>query len=76
MKYYQTDKYTWETNWDEEKIIQDFYLDVSKEKPKFAIIDKFMIKYPDFFEELLRSNYNIIFDGEEYQLYERNLFNN
>lgn len=76
MKYYQTDKYTWETNWDEEKIIQDFYLDVSKEKPKFAIIDKFMIKYPDFFEELLRSNYNIIFDGEEYQLYERKLFNN
>jgi hypothetical protein len=70
MKYYQTDKYTWENNWDEKEIVSDFYEDINKEKPNFALVDKYMVTYPTFFQHLLDKDYELIFDGEEYQLYE------
>ena len=48
----------------------DFYEDINKEKPNFALVDKYMVTYPTFFQHLLDKDYELIFDGEEYQLYE------
>ena len=69
MKYFQEDKYKWESNWNEEKIAKDFQDDFLIEKPDWAIVDRNLPKYPKFFENVLLKYYEIEFEGSQFSLY-------
>ena len=69
MKYFQEDKYKWESNWNEEKIAKDFQDDFLIEKPEWAIVDRNLPKYPKFFENVLLEYYEIEFEGSQFSLY-------
>jgi len=69
MKYFQEEKYKWENNWDEETIVNDFYSDFENENPKWAVVDKNIPTFPDFFAELLLENYIVEFEGSQFNLY-------
>lgn len=69
MKYFQEEKYKWEDNWDEETIVNDFYSDFENENPRWAVVDKNIPTFPDFFAELLSENYIVEFEGSQFNLY-------
>ncbi len=64
-------RYTWDRNWNEEKIINDWHIDLEKEQPNYAIVDKYMDQYPEFFGEVLDSYFKIIYEDEYTILYEK-----
>ena len=70
MKYFpKENKYNWEGNWNEKEIIYQWKSDLEMEQPKYALIDKNMDQYPYFFEEVLDTNYQIIYESEKWTLY-------
>ena len=69
MKYFQEEKYKWEDNWDEEIIVNDFYSDFENENPRWAVVDKNIPTFPDFFAELLSKNYIVEYEGSQFNLY-------
>ena len=48
MKYFQEDKYKWESNWDEEKIAKDFQDDFLIEKPGGQLLTETYLNTQNF----------------------------
>ena len=64
-------RYTWDRNWNEQKIIKDWHTDLEKEQPKYAIVDKYMDQYPKFFGEVLDDYFEVVYEDEYTILYEK-----
>ncbi len=71
MKYYQTDMYVWEKNWDIERVEKDFFEDLEKEKPEYAIVNKGIVEPPKFFKEAIENSYRLVYQDSKFKLYKR-----
>ena len=71
MKYYQTEMYVWDKNWNEDEIKRDFYSDLELEQPQYAIINTGIIEPPIFFIELLDEFYKTVYEDGSFKILER-----
>lgn len=71
MRYVDTGRYTWD-GFDEKEMIEQFFEDIDTENPKYILIDSTYYEIPFFFNDLFLSDYNEIFKGDKYTLYENN----
>ena len=72
MRYVDIDRYTW-GGFDEDEMIEQFYRDIEKEKPEFALIDNTYFELPFFFKELLNKKFIKIYEDDKYSLYKISL---
>ena len=71
MKYYQTEMYIWDKNWDVEAVEADFLEDLEKEKPEYAIVNTGIIQPPEFFKEAIENSYTLVYQDSKFNLYKR-----
>ena len=71
MKYYQTDMYTWDKNWDAKKVEADFLEDLENEKPEYAIVNTGIVEPPEFFKQAIENSYKLIYQDFKFNLYKR-----
>jgi len=71
MKYYQTDMYIWDKNWDVKKVEADFLEDLEKEKPEYAIVNTGIVEPPEFFKQAIDNSYRLIYQDSKFNLYKR-----
>ena len=73
MKYYQTDYYSWDKNWNEAKVKKDFLSDLVIEQPEYAIINTGIIEPPSFYTNVIDTFYELIYEDYKFKVYKKSL---
>ena len=71
MKYYQTDYYIWDKNWNEAKVKEDFLSDLVTEQPEYAIINIGINEPPIFFSSVIDTFYELIYEDYKFKVYKK-----
>jgi hypothetical protein len=73
MKYYQTDYYIWDKNWNEAKVKKDFLNDLAIEQPEYAIINIGINEPPFFYTNVIDTFYELIYEDYKFKVYKKSL---
>jgi hypothetical protein len=71
MKYYQTDYYIWDKNWNEAKVKEDFLSDLVTEQPEYAIINIGINEPPIFYSSVIDTFYELIYEDYKFKVYKK-----